>query len=84
MSALLESASGLRFDERERAALAVADAMTVHGRVGDETWAEAAAHFSQRELVELVGAVAAEVFFNRLNLALDVEAQGFCAVPRGS
>ena len=52
------------------------------GRVADETWAEAARHFTERQLVELVGAVAAEVFFNRVNLALDVPAQGFGAVPQ--
>jgi alkylhydroperoxidase family enzyme len=70
------------YDDSERAALAVADEMAVGGRVADETWAEAARHFTERQLVELVGAVAAEVFFNRVNLALDVPAQGFGAVPQ--
>ncbi|HEX2078545.1 MAG TPA: carboxymuconolactone decarboxylase family protein [Longimicrobium sp.] len=70
------------FSEAERVALAFADEMTtVGGHVSDETFAELRRHFSEREVVELALAVAAENFFNRMNAALKVEAQGFCAVP---
>lgn len=47
----------------------------------DETFAALRRHFSEREAVELGLAVAAENFFNRMNAAFGVEAQGFCAVP---
>ena len=53
----------------------------VGGRVADETFAELRQHFSEREIVELTAAVAAENFYNRINTALEVEAQGFCALP---
>jgi AhpD family alkylhydroperoxidase len=70
------------FTPAERAALRFADEMTgVGGHVSDETFVELRRHFSEREVVELTLAVAAENFFNRLNAALGVEAQGFCAVP---
>ena len=37
--------------------------------------------FSERELIELVVAVAMETFYNRLNSALGIESQGFCELP---
>jgi alkylhydroperoxidase family enzyme len=70
------------FTPAERAALAFAEQMTqVGGHVDDETFAELRGHFSEREVVELTLAVAAENFFNRMNAALGVEEQGFCANP---
>lgn len=69
------------FTPAERAALAYAEAVTQLGaRVADEVFAELRRHFSEREIVELTAAVAVENFYNRLNAALQVEAQGFCAV----
>lgn len=70
------------FDDAERAALACAEEMTREGgHVSDATFEELRKHFSDREIVELVVAVAAENFYNRVNGALGIEAQGFCAVP---
>jgi AhpD family alkylhydroperoxidase len=70
------------FTPAERAALAYAEQMTqVGGRVDDEAFAELRRHFSERQVVELTLAVAAENFFNRMNAALGVEEQGFCAIP---
>jgi AhpD family alkylhydroperoxidase len=78
-------ASDPAFSPAERAAIAFAEQMTqVGGRVDDETFAELRQHFSEREVVELTLAVAAENFFNRMNAALGVEEQGFCAVPTGT
>lgn len=69
------------FTPAERAALAFAEQITqVGGRVDDETFAQLRRHFSEREVVELALAVAAENFFNRMNAALGVEAQGFCSM----
>lgn len=70
------------FTPAERAALAFAEAMTqVGGHIPDETFAAIRQHFSEREIVELTAAVAAENFYNRMNAALAVESQGFCALP---
>ncbi|MBI4636884.1 MAG: carboxymuconolactone decarboxylase family protein [Candidatus Rokubacteria bacterium] len=69
------------FSERERVALAWAEAMTVTGRrVMDELFARARAHFSEAELVELTAAAALENFRSKFNTALGIEAQGFCVL----
>ncbi len=71
------------FSERERAALGYAEAMTVTGRkVSDELFARVRAHFSEAQVVELTAAVALENFRSKFNVALGVEAQGFCVLPR--
>jgi alkylhydroperoxidase family enzyme len=67
------------FDEMERAALAYAEAMTITGqRVSDELFARVCKHFSEAQLVELTAAVALENFRSKFNVALGIEAQGFC------
>ncbi|HEX5727027.1 MAG TPA: carboxymuconolactone decarboxylase family protein [Longimicrobiaceae bacterium] len=82
LGAVMEYRTSPLFTPAERAALAFADEMTqVGGRVSDETFAEARRWFGEREIVELAAAVAAENFFNRMNGALGVEEQGFCALP---
>jgi AhpD family alkylhydroperoxidase len=75
-------ASSTMINAAERAALAYAAEVTqVGARVTDHTFAALRAHFSEREIVELTVAVAVENFYNRLNAPLEVEAQGFCALP---
>ena len=70
------------FSPAERAALAFAESATqVGARVSDELFADLRRHFSEREIVELAVAVAAENYYNRLNVPLGIEAQGFCAMP---
>jgi len=67
------------FSEAERAALAYAEAMTVTGqRVDDALFARVRAHFSDAQVVELTAAVALENFRSKFNVALGIEAQGFC------
>ena len=80
--AVLDYAGDPVFTPAERAALAFADQATqVGARVSDETFAELHRHFTDRQIVELAAAVAAENFFNRMNASLGVEAQGFCELP---
>lgn len=82
LAAVGEYATSPVFTPAERAALAYADAMTqVGGHVPDDVFANVRRHYSEREIVELTVAVAAENFYNRGNAALGVEAQGFCALP---
>jgi len=67
----------------ERAALAFAEAMTITGqKVTDELFAEARRHFSEAQVVELTAAVALENFRSKFNVALGIESQGFCVLPR--
>jgi alkylhydroperoxidase family enzyme len=70
------------FDERERLALEVAERMTITGqRVDDALFERLRERFSEAEAVELAATVALENFRSRLNVALGVEAQGFCPLP---
>jgi alkylhydroperoxidase family enzyme len=82
LDALEEYRTSPLFSPAERAALALAESITRDVHVPDEVWAEARRCFSPQELVELVTAVALETFYNRVNGAFAVEAQGFCEVPR--
>lgn len=62
------------YSARERAALAWAEALTeLNGVVRDETYREAASHFSEEELVDLTLAVIAINGYNRINLAFPPE-----------
>ena len=80
--AVPESATSALFTERERAALAYAEAMTVTGQqVTDDLFARVRAHFGEAEIVELTAAVALENFRSKFNTALGIEAQGFCVLP---
>ena len=67
-----------RFDDAERAALALAEAATRladrPGAVTDEIWAEAGRHYDERQLTALVLMVAITNFFNRLNTTFRVPA----------
>jgi alkylhydroperoxidase family enzyme len=62
-----EEAEGV-YDERERAALALTEAVTVltAGFVPDEVYERAAAHFDEERLAPLVGLVAAINNWNRV------------------
>ena len=76
-------AASPRYAPNERAALAYAEAMTVTGqKVTDELFAELRRHFSEPQIVELTAAIALENFRSKFNVALGVEAQGFCLLAR--
>ncbi|QOR71856.1 carboxymuconolactone decarboxylase family protein [Ruania alkalisoli] len=62
------------FDDRERAALALTDAVTRLGpdTVTDEIWADAAAHFDEGELGGIVFAIATINVWNRLAIATEM------------
>jgi alkylhydroperoxidase family enzyme len=80
--AVPEAATSALFSERERAALAYAEAMTITGqKVTDELFARVRAHFGEPEIVELTAAVGLENFRSKFNTALGIEAQGFCVLP---
>ena len=59
------------FSDRERAALALTDAVTRLGEHGvtDEVWGEAATHFDEPELAQLLWAIVAINAWNRMGVA---------------
>jgi AhpD family alkylhydroperoxidase len=73
------------FDERDRAVLDYAEAMTDSTRrVTDELVAGLRRFFDEDAIVELTGLVAFQNLSSKFNSALDVPAQGFCRLPGGS
>lgn len=74
-SDVLAARSGTAPDNRDAAALAFARKLVVHhGRVGPADIAEArAASLTDADIVEIVAAVALNVFTNYLNLAADTD-----------
>ncbi len=71
------------YTERERAALAWAEAVTnvTNGHVGDELYEATREHFSQQELSDLTFAVVAINSWNRLSIAFRV-VPGTYQVPK--
>ena len=67
------------YTERERAALAWAEAVTLvrEGHVPDEVFEQARAQFGEEELANLTLAVVAINGWNRLNIAFRTEAGGY-------
>jgi len=75
--ALGDYAKSPQYDERERAALAYADAMSTTGReVDDELFGRLRHHFSDDALVELTALIAWENASSRFNRALRIPSQG--------
>jgi alkylhydroperoxidase family enzyme len=76
-----QAATSPLFDAVERAAIAYAEAMTITGqRVSDDLFARIRKHFTEPQIVELTAAVALENFRSKFNVALGIEAQGFCII----
>ena len=69
----LRTGSGEPFDQRERAALAYAEAMTRTIRVPDDVFAAVRRHFDDREIVELTATVGAYNMVSRFLEALQVD-----------
>ena len=75
------AAKSAHYTEGERAAIAYAEAMTITGeRVTDALFARVRACFDEAQIVELTAAVALENFRSKFNVALGIEAQGFCTI----
>ncbi|MGW0830999.1 carboxymuconolactone decarboxylase family protein [Streptomyces prunicolor] len=78
MVAAWEEAEGV-FDERERAALALTEAVTVitEGFVPDQVYATAAAHFDDTQLAHLIGLITAINNWNRVMVSRRIEPGGY-------
>ncbi len=68
------------FSDRERAALAYVEEATRNKRVSDATFEDLRKYFSEREIVEITWVNALENYYNLLNLPLEIESDGFCAI----
>jgi len=71
--AALRTGDTALFDERERAALAYADAMTRSIRVSDDVFAAVRRSFDDREIVELTATVGAYNLVSRFLEALQID-----------
>lgn len=70
------------FDERERAVLDYAEAITYSDRqVTDPMVETLREYFDDDGLVELTGLIAFQNLSSKFNAALDIPAQGFCRIP---
>lgn len=70
------------FTERERSALAFADAVTVTGGKVDAALRDRLrASWDEDAIVELAALISFQNMSSKFNFALDIPAQGFCRVP---
>lgn len=75
---LLDFETSPDFTEAEKTALEYAQVLCSPGaKVSEALGKKLKQHFSEREIVELTAAVAAEKFYNTINGGLGIEAQGF-------
>jgi alkylhydroperoxidase family enzyme len=65
------------FSGAERAALALAEAMTeTPADISDDLFAEVRAHFSEEQIVELTATIALENYRARINRVFLIESEG--------
>ena len=68
------------YTDRERAALAYVEQVTREKRAADAVFAELQRHFDEREIVEITWLNALENYYNLINLPLEIESDGLCAI----
>jgi AhpD family alkylhydroperoxidase len=78
--AVAEWSSSTLYTVRERLALEYAEAAT-RSQVSDELAQRVKAEFGENTMIELTGLIAFQNMSAKFNAALDIPAQGFCAVP---
>jgi AhpD family alkylhydroperoxidase len=81
-AALAEYRTSPLFSERERAALAYVEEATRNKRVSDATFEALRKNFSETEIVEITYINALENFYNLINIPLEIESDGLCAIAQ--
>lgn len=81
-SALAKYRTSPLFSERERAALAYVDEATRNKRVSGATFEALRRNFSEAEIVEIPYINALENLYNLINIPLEVEPDGLCAIAQ--
>lgn len=79
-NALAEYRMSALFSDRERAALAYAEEATRNKRVSEATFGALRRHFADWEIVEITWVNAIENYYNLINLPLEIESDGLCAI----
>jgi AhpD family alkylhydroperoxidase len=69
------------FSDREKAALAYAEAITSGRTVDDAFMDRLRKHFDEEAIIELTALIAFQNMSTKFNTALGVPAQGFCGLP---
>jgi AhpD family alkylhydroperoxidase len=82
LDALLNYRTSPLFSGRERAALAYAEEATRHKKVSDATFENLRRNFSEAEVVEITWLNAVENYYNLINLPLEIESDGLCAIAQ--
>ena len=80
LAALNDPLSSPSFSARERAALAYAESIATASSVPDDLFKNVTHHFNEDEIVELTATITWEICAAKFNRALEIEAQGICAV----
>ena len=80
VNALDDYATNPLFSEAERAALDFVAEATVDKNVSDDTFARMKDHFTDVEIAEITVINAAENFYNLVNIPLEIETDGLCAL----
>jgi alkylhydroperoxidase family enzyme len=70
------------FSEAERAALNYATELTKDKKVGPDTFERLSAHYSEREICEIVWLVATEHVYNMTNIGLNIHSDMLCDISR--
>lgn len=79
LAALADYEASPLFSERQRAALAYAEAVTDPARRADDAlFSRLQRHFTEQEIVELTALIAFQNMSSKFNAALGVPARGFC------
>lgn len=82
IQSLAKYAESSLFTDRERVALAYAEAMTYTNQgVSDAVFEKLRKHFNAEEIVELTALIGYQNLSSKFNAALKVPPQGFCFVP---
>ena len=68
------------YSDRERAALIYAAEVNEHKQVSDATFAQLKSHFTDTEIVEITWLIALENYYNFINIPLQIESDGLCAI----
>jgi len=78
--ALADPTRGAAFSDRDRAALAYAEAIVNSNTVPESVFATIKRHFTDNEIVELTAVITWEICAAKFNRALEIEGQGICGV----
>jgi len=80
--ALEEYRASALFTDAERAALDYVMELTKDKKVAPDTFARLSAHYSEREICEIVWLVASEHLYNMTNIGLNIHSDMLCDISR--